>query len=547
MRPAVLALIFTAALILRTVGLGGVFHSNDSVETAYYSGCNTGSMSDWMNTLKPARTHSILGVASAFILVRSLGLLGLPVTEFVWNLPYAFTGTLTVISAYMLVKLLFKKDLPALTAALLMALLPVHVYVSRSSGHVHHSLPLFLETTTLIAFYHYYEKPSSRRLLTASILLSASMLSHVFFPLIFITLVYMGAHYTEGQPAGRLTKSVLELLRAYSREPVLTVLLVIVLAVSSVFTLYHSGASYGSLPGIHFRHYMLNMLFFMGVIPLAVGVFCLNRAVRYVKDFGLKGVPAVLFLSHSLPFLFIFDRCITNHFTLPAASLTIMVGAVLGQAASERQSKTKTTAIVILISSCFLIHALNTLGLAHTPDYAGILAPEKIVCKSGLAFDCIISPCTWTYPGGVYPDSGVKAAGYWIREHARESDVVFSDASGGAGIETNVLGYYARRRHVCLNDASLMQVAALFNKTKDNLDVLLIRPENELLFGALMEGGFRKTAVVYSEGNPVLLIYTRREFYEQPAVLDLLEYNRLYDAEYSDVRYITDCLPGWRV
>ncbi len=532
-----LIVILLIAFLLRSYGISRVFNSNDSIEIAYHSSCHKGSVSDWIESLKPTRTHSILGLIYGVLLVKVFGLLGLSITEFVWNMPFAIIGTLTVLMAYILVKKLFGRDFPALSASLFLAVFPHHIVLSHTSGHVHHTLALLLEFTVLLSFIHYYSRPSGFRLFTASVISAFAILSHQFFPLVYITVLFLCAHFTRGESIDRLSDSIKILFKKYLSQPVTIVIIFITSLISLVFASYHSGASYGLLPGIHIRHFLLNTLFYMDLIPAFVGVLCLVYSLKYLVGFRLEGVPTVLFISYSLPFLFVFDRCITNFFILPAVAFILMTGAILGELVSSKKFGNISLILIFLITMILLSMSLEDLGVLEIPSF--IKPGEAISCGS-LSWDCII-PCTRDRDDGIYPDSGVKAAAYWIRENTPQTALVFSDATDGAGIEANIIGYYIHRPYVCLNDANITRILDLFEESRPDLDILIIRPVNMDIFEDLIVEEFKRVAVITSNSEDILFLYSRGESGGKTPILDLSVYNRLYDLKYAEVGMVTDC------
>jgi len=535
----ILVSILLLGFFLRSYGFSHQFGSSDSVELAYYSSCNSGSLTDWFYAL--FSTHSILSLFLGTTLIKCLGFLSLPITESVWNFIPSLFGSISILSVYILVKTFSKKTFPALIASLFLALFPLHVGLSRNIGHLFLVFPVFFDTLVLIAFYHYFKKPSNRLLLISSILLAASMLSHLLFPLSFIAIAYLSACFVKGNFREKTTESLKTLRRIYSKKPVLRASLILILLISTLFSLIYSFAGGRYSSAFHPIHYFINLFFYTGFTLLLIGVCAVLYSIKYILKFDLRGVFPLLFISYSLPFITVFDRCVTGHFILPSAYFVITTGFVLGELALTRKYRIISVALILLISSVFLLETLEVIYTIEAPVSLAFIDAEKLLCETSMSAGCVISPCNRSYSGKIYADNGIKSAAYWIRENTPDSDVVFSDATGGGGIERNILGYYVHRKYVCINDATDPQVSGLFKQEKNKLDVLLIRPENEQTYSDLFEGEFKKTVVVESEDTAALLIYTRKGYYPNPVTLDAKKYSKLYDNKYAKASQLTDC------
>src|SRR3989344_947276 len=93
---------------------------------------------------------------NSYLIVPVMALFG--VNEFSVRAPTAFAGVLAVWLTYELVKLLFKRDTHALSAALLLAISPWHIAMGRYGVDVNWGIPLFLGG--LILFLKSEKKPA---------------------------------------------------------------------------------------------------------------------------------------------------------------------------------------------------------------------------------------------------------------------------------------------------------------------------------------------------------------------------------------------------
>ncbi|MFC2162749.1 hypothetical protein ACFLRF_03635, partial [Candidatus Altiarchaeota archaeon] len=486
----------------------------------------------------PGYCHSILGLLLSVGYMRFIGIMGLAVTETAWGLLFVALGCSTLIATFFFVKAFIRRDLHALTSVLLLGLLPLHVGISRSTGHAHNILPMVLEVCMLVFFDRYLRSDRRVDLYLASSMLAASALSHTLFPLTFMPLVYLVLHYSAGDINERISMALSRIIRIYKGEPVLAILLAASILVSLLAATLFSGSNVSFSIGLHLKAYLINAFFFLGYVIPFLAALAVIKGVRGLFSFKLTSLPLVWAISHSLPFIMIFDRCLTGHFILPASSIMVLAGIYIAGLASEGKRILAILLCVLVIAS-FTPQLMDVLGL-EDQGYLDRLSPQAMICGQSFSGDCIISPCKWIFPGTVYPDNGVKTAAFWIREHTRADSPVFSDASGGAGIEYNLLRYYTHRASIVLNDATTVQSVYIFNQTRDRLDTLLIRPENDLLFHGLMGGEFVKSASIRCRGRMVLYVYTRQRFYEHPVTLDVEEFNQRYDEKYALIGHILE-------
>ncbi|NLX14770.1 MAG: hypothetical protein GXY44_14125 [Phycisphaerales bacterium] len=153
------------------------------------------------------------------------------------------------------------------------------------------------------------------------------------------------------------------------------------------------------------------------------------------------------------------------------------------------------------------------------------------VCLPGTPFR------TWTGIatgwGNVRPDSGAKAAGFYVREHVPEETIILALHTND-GMELPVAEYYLGRK--VLADYVLPPAAAsrLVNQFHPTVDVFIVEAEQAGLVETLPE--FRRVATFDRDGEMVRLIYARRSL-ALPEVRDeITRCNALYDERYRPRR-----------
>jgi hypothetical protein len=141
--------------------------------------------------------------------------------------------------------------------------------------------------------------------------------------------------------------------------------------------------------------------------------------------------------------------------------------------------------------------------------------------------------------GTVFPDSGAKAAGYWIRENTPEDFAVFSDATGGGGIEPYIGQYYFNRKILGINDATPEESLDLLDKNKGEIDILVISPKNDVAIKDIIkEAKFYKVLEIWDNDQQVLFVYSKIE--SPLKIAQLREYNNLFGNNYKNIEDFTN-------
>ncbi|MFH1403149.1 MAG: hypothetical protein ABIH11_02650 [Candidatus Altiarchaeota archaeon] len=521
-----LAALLLLALALRTTGIGHPFYSNDPAEialysTVYYPSSPGGLMKAF------GFYHGAGELLFGFAILWVYGLLGLHVTEFMWNLPYAIIGTLTVLTSYYLVLLFTRRKSTALTAALFIALYPLHVGVSRGSGYGHHTIPLFLQTLAIISAHYYYSRPNGRRALLLSTILALEILFDLIFPFILPLVLYVGMMTSkEKNLIQQSAASLRKLLMPEFILPSLVLLVKVYFLLNATGSMVYVLARPDVMLGFYPLHFIINLSYYLNPIVLAACLASLAHNVKNLSRDGARLFPAWAVI-YSTPLIFMFGRCVTMHALSPTVPLLIALAVAVND---EGILSKKNRILAVSILSALLLAGT----LASVYRVPGIPLQDslgKIYCSSTVTSTCRLNVCTSVYAGRVYGDEGYKAAGYWLRENTPRNAIVFSDTYGLVMGKRKNVKYYTQRRLEGLNVGSRKSMLRIYGSNKSSYDALLIRPRNVGLFKGL--GRFHKTLAITSGGKTVLFIYTREKHYSNTLPVNARFYNALFDRKYA--------------
>jgi hypothetical protein len=141
-------------------------------------------------------------------------------------------------------------------------------------------------------------------------------------------------------------------------------------------------------------------------------------------------------------------------------------------------------------------------------------------------------PSTKIPYGGLVPNSGMKTAGYWVRQNLPANAKVF------IAHDPAVAYWYLGREGVIGGYTGAMPRRGSFLKARNQIAAAVIPDQRDWYPPALFaDNGFPGHITVLSEGRAVLDIYTRQP---QQVTLDCARYDPLYDATY---RTCTEIIP----
>lgn len=458
-----------------------------------------------------------------FAWVQLVDLLGLPLIEATWVLPSVVLGALTPLVAFALVRRLAGRPAGYLAAALL-AVAPLHVLVSRSLAAAW--VPAFLlEMLGILALERAVRGGLLQRL-ALSLTVALYVLTHNQFPsyaplLLYATVVFMD---DLGSGRARIASALRFLLR-----PSVSVL---------------PGLAIVGLCAIHVYFGVLHPPGYRSTGPAGVGV--IGHMLHRGTDPGFYGRWAGLEAVHALG--------------APLMALALGAGLlwILGVARDRRSGVLALWSATYLAPFVFLVSPQTTLIRGYMGDglYASLLLAAVVMARllaaggirRRVAFGLVAVVVPWSalsavatvlgtggplalprFHGVVQVDTGLKAAGRWVRESTEASARVF-----GFRLDPRIVRYYTRRESLGqLRLGPLDPEGACFDRVAKDVEVVLLPVAAEAAGTFTARDGFGRAAtVVRADGRPLLSILTRHAP-RAPEVITLAEANARFDREYA--------------
>jgi hypothetical protein len=207
------------------------------------------------------------------------------------------------------------------------------------------------------------------------------------------------------------------------------------------------------------------------------------------RIFSLQRLPLAMFAAYTAPFLF----------SIPPGSTFTRGYIVYG-----------VNALLLLCAlAYFRIPGPRAIGVT----LSSVLTLLLFVGAGQSAYSLWRHPLIGTrnFHGSYVANVGFKAAAAWVRSHGRPGDRVFSDASGGAGLEPPLMAMYFNMPHYSLYDAPEVEPYRRFRGKARDTSFLVVKPKNRGLASRYFGADFREAAIVSTpERGDVLVIYDRR-------------------------------------
>jgi hypothetical protein len=131
--------------------------------------------------------------------------------------------------------------------------------------------------------------------------------------------------------------------------------------------------------------------------------------------------------------------------------------------------------------------------------------------------------------GSVRPETGIKAAGWYVRTHV-PSDAIVMALHTNTGMEGPVAEYYCGRAVLADYDLRPDMVEPLICEMHRDVNVLIVDPAWRELADTLP--GLEPVAVLRHEGRPVRYVYARQEMQLAHVDSDSTALNRCFDTQY---------------
>lgn len=492
---ALLALALIVGALLRLVANGAPFSSSDHAELAgivtYFYPRGVGSLGGGSPNIWQMLTsaHGALPPLLGMLSMTIVGLTGVAISEWWWNLPFVLVGLATI-----WVGARFAEDLAGrragAIAALLLALLPIHAATSRASGLGHITLMGLGQLLTLWAFLRYYERPTPARARLASLALCLDLLIELFFPVLLALLFALGM--LAGRPGDSFSARLAATRRRFMARQVLLAPLIVIVVNGLIMVGYAAGylpqgGTFSRLfqgsdrqAGLFLGAFWGNASFVAGAAGFALlaGLGLLGLPMLWRLD--RRAAPLLWAAAYLLPFIIFTRANFAGYLLMGSVGLTISAAVVLADL-WERRAIARLAAGLIVPALAVAL-ALQSLGIIFgVGPLAGAIAQ-----------------------GGVQPDQGLKAAAWWVRGHSDRQALVFADGS----LEPYQIWYYLRRPAIALTDAA--SPAAAYQSLAESPrrpQLYLLPPEHRDLLFAYAEGEPRLLLTVTDGGRPLLLVY----------------------------------------
>jgi hypothetical protein len=535
-------LILLVGLFLRSYRIVDVFTSNDEMDPIFHAMKTYSIEWDKENLLSLTSKNPI---ARLFVYPVSLGgidtvlfwgiignnMLHLPITEFFWFFPFILMGIFSIFFIYLIVKRI-KNEETALLVAAILSVLPIHVALSRFISQL--IVAFFLNVVFVLFYLYYFETKQKKYLFLSSIALSLYIVSHNSFIGILPFVVYLPFVYGKKTLKNKLNFTMRTLLdwRLFML-PILTLIFLFIVHFGVVLT---SGIVCYDLIGHTFSGSKTSLGFYLfksipaifadiGIVMSILLLVSLYVGTRETIEMKKQAAIFILGVSYTVPYFILIPAGSTQIWAQIGHGLiwwVVYVGFLVPRIYSKivNMKKAARTKIYNLFRLAFFAAIIvATLSTTFTQVYRQTLLFEDLKENPILK-------------NGVYKsDSGAKAAGYWIRTYTSSDSVVFSDATGGSGIEPPIGEYYFNRMMIGKNDAKLNESMGIFEENQEKIDILVVRPENEDLFLNITNLKFYKALEIVDQNKPLLFIYSKDKY--EFRIEELSNYNLLFDKTYN--------------
>jgi hypothetical protein len=510
-----MALILAIACLLRGWGLDAPFASSDQVSMPHF--VRHGYGVKWLF----AHSYGPIPAIVARSFAELLSWFRLPIGEVAARLPILLVSTAQVMLTYPLMRRTRCSRNQALLGSVVCALLPPLV----TDGHYawgYLTIWLFLGTVSLWATLAYLDDRRAWQLVLAAVSLLGHCLSNCFAFGLPLTLLVVWLLAIRRAKPGR-NRLVREAILGFV-VPCIVAAGVLIASwlwtgqgqIGRLLAKQNAGATGWSAAGmLSWSQVYLRQMGYVFWVPAAAGlVYGLSRAIRAERS----GLLALWACTGFLPLVFLSNPSRIGYpgaYLLEAAFATGMLAVVLAgrcweQAAGRSGLRTMLAGLVGLA----LLHLA-----AGSVD--ACLAGGRLYRWTGVA----------TGWGSVAPDTGMKAAGLYIRQFVPMEAVVMP-LHTNRGMEAPVAEYYLGRRVVAGLDLSPRHVQPLLAAMAAQVDVVIAEPEQQGLVESVT--GFAAVCTINCQGQPVRLVYAR------PGLR--LPEMRL-DTEAANVQYDRLCTP----
>lgn len=461
--------------------------------------------------------HGVLPPLIGLAATTLFGLAGLHINEFWWNLPFALISLLSIPLAALLAGRLAGRA-AGLIGAFLVALLPIHAALSRTSGVSHIPLMFVCQLTTVICFVEYFQRPSPQRARRAAAALAVSLLVELFFPLLFIVVFGVGVLTVEtDQPGLRARVARTRALLSQTRAMLLP--LAVLCFNFALMLAYSAGlVGYGGLAarllegsdrnaGLYLGAFWSNAGFVVGAGALVILIALGLASAPALARLDARAAPLLWAIIYLAPFAAFTRPNVYGYLLLGVAPLAINAAITLGRWIERGRiwRGLAAVALALLIG----LFALRSLSMIFGVELVGLAGGGQA-------------------QGAVTPDQGLKAAAWWVRSRTPPDALIFADAA----YEPYQAAYYLHRPFLAVTDAQQPDEAyQLLDDAQRQPAYYLVLPGDEALLRAHARAMPRRLAVVMVDQRPALLIYGYAA--GDPQQIDARAANRQFDEQFG--------------
>lgn len=478
------------AVLLRTHRLTEVFASSDAADLAYSAVRKVCGDVSFGQALSELVLHRLGGVQPVAVYLHALtaDALGLNLTAPTWVATTIAVSGASTFSAYLLGRELAGQA-SGLWAATLVAVSPIHIMLGRHLG-----APWMYEVCfqLLIAYLLVRQLRRPSRAVRGGLCVALSIYfwcGNQMLAIFPVVAAAVALGYFESERAGFIRYLRERLLSAWLALPAASLAALLWITFERrEGHLAHALFDKRKYPGWHLANWFSDLYRDIGYGPTWLGILSLLIALLAgARMRGLRALPLVYFFCYAAPFWVWISRkttLTTGYVVYSITALMIVVAVVPMVSLGQRRFG-------------HLIPAL-TAALLFGGSLASVYRHVSMKAYLGVS----------GFQGTYKPDNGAAVAAAFVRRHSGDHrSGVFSDASGGTGLEPPIMRLYFRRPSFSLYDArSAELVYRRFRGQRKRIHYLVIeaKKKNRLLAQKYFGDDYR-IALTVTRGNRKLL------------------------------------------
>jgi hypothetical protein len=506
------ALILTAS-VLRFMYLGNVFHTSDNADLPIRIIYNSGY---WWMIKEP---YGVLINLLVKLFTGFISALGVNITEFWWKAPVAIVGVFQVPLTFFFLKRLGCSNVAAFFGAAFVAVLPIHVMQSRYTWG-YEVLGVFFVTLAIWALLNFFEDPRLTSGLTASLFCGLYLISHGYIlPFIPCVIIMMFMFASSSGQSPQVLSRLHTGIRIVVRDKVyLFPLLFLPMLCSPFLHTLRKPTQLGFFLFDHLPGFINNI-----GIPLALLMFFSVVVGIFVKQ--IRSKQSLLFFicgaAYLAPLFFGSPSGITvvRGYMLMGGYFWLLAMLVVMDSLLARNK----ALIMAIFSLCLILTLYGTVESIFGRDQW--FDPTYVKGERG----------------GLPPDPGTKAAGYFLRKYALPSHKVLALHRN---VEPPNLVYYFERGKHAYYDLSLEETIVYYLEMREAVDIVICESAHLPYLEA--DGRFTRRLEILSEGVPRMWIYARPNVELPTLQVDASEINSRFDEAYPLYITLSPSRPGGR-